>query len=357
LGGASDESFLLGHSYTYEGSIYGRIAQGIMSSKCMNPIIYFDELDKISKTHKGDEIKNVLIHLTDPVQNSHFRDKYFHGIEFDLSKVTFIFSYNDPSLIDHVLLDRITQVETKYLLLNQKIEIAEKYLIPEIIKDIGFQKDMVSISSDNIEYIINKYTNEGGVRKLKSLLYSVFREINIANLTNIKINDSDIKFPYTINERNIKTILKTKREIQPEKINTLAKCGVINGLYASSNGIGGVLPIETLWIPTANMFETKATGNLQQVIKESTDVASTLAFNHIPKEKQDEYISNQETVYGCISNISCCDEEKLENKDKSIDENKETEAVKKEKSFQESEKEKIPCRFYSWILNRFGFPL
>ena len=141
LGGATDSSFLEGHSYTYEGSIYGRIAQGIISSKCMNPIIYFDELDKISKTHKGDEITNILIHLTDPVQNSHFRDKYFHGIDFDLSKVTFIFSYNDPSLIDKVLMDRITQVETKYLLINQKLYVAQNYLIPSIMKEIVFEKN------------------------------------------------------------------------------------------------------------------------------------------------------------------------------------------------------------------------
>jgi hypothetical protein len=121
LGGATDSSFLEGHSYTYEGSIYGRIADGLITSKCMDPIIYFDELDKISKTPKGDEISNILVHLTDPVQNTHFRDKYFHGIDIDLSKATMIFSFNDPYNVNPILMDRITTVETKYLLLPQKI--------------------------------------------------------------------------------------------------------------------------------------------------------------------------------------------------------------------------------------------
>ncbi len=113
LGGASDASFLEGHSYTYEGSVCGRIVNGLMTAKCMDPVIYCDELDKISKTHKGDEITNILVHLTDPVQNNHFRDKYFHGIDIDLSKATFIFSFNDPSNVNHILMDRITCVETK----------------------------------------------------------------------------------------------------------------------------------------------------------------------------------------------------------------------------------------------------
>jgi hypothetical protein len=290
LGGATDSSFLEGHSYTYEGSVYGRIAHGIINSKCMDPIIYFDELDKISKTHKGEEITNLLIHLTDPVQNAHFRDKYFHGIDIDLSKVTFIFSYNDPSLVDHVLMDRITQVETKFLLMNQKINIVQKYLLPDILKDVGFEKDSVTISDDIIKYIIEKYTSEGGVRKLKGLLYNIIRELNIANLTKTKIENKLITFPYKITQDVVKFILKHKNEIQAEVIHKTDKCGVINGMYATTHGVGGVMPIEILWSPSTIPFDVKATGNLQQVIKESTQVASTLAFNYLDKAKQEEYL-------------------------------------------------------------------
>ena len=290
LGGATDASFLEGHSYTYEGSIYGRIMDGLITSKCMNPIIYFDELDKISKTLKGEEITNILIHLTDPVQNTQFRDKFFHGINIDLSRATMIFSYNDPYLVNPILMDRITSIETKYLIISQKIHIAQNYLLPNIISDIGLNKNDVIINDDIIKYIINNYTIEGGVRKLKSLLYNIVREINIANLTNETINNEPIVFPFTINFDNLKVIFKNKQEITPERINENDKCGVINGMYATSNGNGGILPIQVLWMPSSTPLEIKATGNLQLVIKESTQVALTLAFNYLTKEEQDDIL-------------------------------------------------------------------
>lgn len=291
LGGATDSSFLEGHSYTYEGSIYGRIANGIIASKCMDPIIYFDELDKISQTAKGEEITNLLIHLTDPVQNGHFRDKYFHGIDFDLSRATMIFSFNNPSLVDKVLLDRITTVETKYLLTNQKIHIAKNYLIPEILKEVGLNKGDIIINDNLIKTIVEKYSNEGGVRKLKSLLYNIVRELNISNLTKNKIDNKNIIFPYIVSEQNIKTLFKNKYENQFDKINKINKIGIVNGLYATTSGIGGVLPIETLWIPTNNPLEIKATGHLEQVIKESTQVACSLAWNLLDSNKQNELLT------------------------------------------------------------------
>jgi hypothetical protein len=206
LGGASDASFLEGHSYTYEGSIYGRIANGLIECGSMNPIIYFDELDKISKTHKGQEITNLLVHLTDPVQNNHFRDKYFHNIDLDLSRATFIFSYNDPSLVDPILSDRITQIETKFLLLNQKIHIGSNYLLSAILKEVGLQEKDIIINDELLQIIITEYTREGGVRKLKSILYNIVRELNIANLTKSKLNNNTINFPYNVSIDDIKLI-------------------------------------------------------------------------------------------------------------------------------------------------------
>lgn len=291
LGGASDASFLEGHSYTYEGSIYGRIVNGLITAKCMDPIIYFDELDKISKTHKGDEITNILVHLTDPVQNSHFRDKYFHGIDIDLSRATMIFSFNDPSNVNPILMDRITTVETKFLMISQKLHIAQNYLLPEMMKDMGLNKGDVVIDDETIRYMIDNWTHEGGVRKLKSLLYSIVREVNIANLTKAKLGDSEVHLPFHVSQNNIKQILKYKREVTPEKIHETDKCGVINGLYATSDGAaGGIMPIQILWVPSSNPLEVKATGNLQTVIKESTQVASSLAFNYLSKEEQDKLL-------------------------------------------------------------------
>jgi ATP-dependent Lon protease len=290
LGGASDASFLEGHSYTWEGSIYGRIANGLITSKCMDPIIYFDELDKISKTHKGDEITNILIHLIDPAQNSHFRDKYFHGIDIDLSKATMIFSFNNPSLVDKVLLDRITTIETKFLLIKQKIFIAQNYLLVNIIKDVGLLSKAVIFDDDIIEKIVNNYTNEGGVRKLKSLLYLIIRELNISNLIKTKINNRFVKFPFKITYDDVKLLLKNKYEFTIDKINNEPKKGVVNGLFASSNGFGGILPIEVVWIPTTIPLSIKATGSLEKVIIESTQVACSLAWNYLNKEKQNEYL-------------------------------------------------------------------
>jgi ATP-dependent Lon protease len=290
LGGATDASFLEGHSYTYEGSIYGRIATGLITSKCMDPIIYFDELDKISQTPKGEEITNLLIHLTDPVQNCHFRDKYFHGIELDLSRATMIFSFNNPALVDKVLLDRITTVETKYLLTNQKIHIGKNYLLPDILKETGLNNKDIIIDDKILKYIIEKYTYEGGVRKLKSQLYSIIRELNISNLTKTKINNKNINFPYHVTEENIKTLFKNKNEFEFDKINKISKVGIVNGLYATTTGIGGVLPIEIVWIPVTNPLEIKATGCLEKVIKESTQVACSLAWNLLNKDIQNDFI-------------------------------------------------------------------
>jgi ATP-dependent Lon protease len=291
LGGATDSSFLEGHSYTYEGSIYGRIADGLITSKCMDPIIYFDELDKISKTPKGDEISNILVHLTDPVQNTHFRDKYFHGIDIDLSKATMIFSFNDPHNVNPILLDRITMIETKYLLLSQKIYIAQNHLLPNMIKEMGMKPGDIIINNETITFLIDNWTHEGGVRKLKSILYSLIREVNIANLTKVTICNQNVILPFKITIENVKILLKHKREITPEKIHKLDTCGVINGLYASSDGShGGIIPIQILWFPSTIPLDVKATGNLQQVIKESTQVAASLAFNRLSSELQEKYL-------------------------------------------------------------------
>ena len=115
LGGATDSSFLEGHDYTYEGSSCGRIIDILIQTKCMNPIIYFDELDKVSDTPKGEEIINILMHITDATQNSHFNDKYFGNIDLDLSKVIMIFSFNDINKVSRILRDRMKIIKVKGL--------------------------------------------------------------------------------------------------------------------------------------------------------------------------------------------------------------------------------------------------
>ena len=140
LGGATDSSFLEGHSYTYEGSVWGKIVDILLNCKCMNPVIYFDELDKISDTPKGEEIVGILTHLTDTAQNDKFHDKYFSNIDFNLSKAMFIFSYNDEKKVNPVLKDRMYRIKTDGYKNNDKCIIAHRYLIPKIEENVNFKK-------------------------------------------------------------------------------------------------------------------------------------------------------------------------------------------------------------------------
>ncbi len=224
LGGASDGSFLEGHSYTYEGSTWGRIVQILIESKCMNPVIYFDELDKISDTPKGQEIIGILTHLTDTSQNSQFHDKYFSEVDFDLSKCLFIFSYNDESLVNPILRDRMYKIQTKGYEAKDKIIIAKNYLLPKIREQINFKEEDIIIPDDTLQYLVNqqKYTKqEEGVRNLKRCLEIIYTKLNLLRLVKPDSNlfskelDLNITFPITLTRKHVETLIK----IQEDPIN------------------------------------------------------------------------------------------------------------------------------------------
>lgn len=180
LGGATDSSHLIGHSYTYEGAIPGRISECLKTSNVMNPCFYFDELDKISKTPKGDEITNILVHLTDREQNSQFHDRYFHGLEMDISQSLFIFSYNYPQDISPVLLDRLNIIKLKPPSIDEKIQIAKLHLIPKALKASALEdQEEAKISDECIEHIIKNYTDESGVRNLEKALCKIISTIGV----------------------------------------------------------------------------------------------------------------------------------------------------------------------------------
>jgi ATP-dependent Lon protease len=183
LGGATDSSYLEGHSYTYEGSVWGQIATILMQSGSMNPVIYFDELDKVSDTAKGQEIVGLLTHLTDTTQNTEFHDKYFAGVDFDLSGALFIFSYNDESLVNPILRDRMHVIETKGYNAADKRTIARQFLIPEVRGTIGFSETDVTIEDDVLDHITQSYTSdENGVRNLKRCLENIYAKLNVSRL-------------------------------------------------------------------------------------------------------------------------------------------------------------------------------
>jgi ATP-dependent Lon protease len=217
LGGATDSSFLEGHSYTYEGSTWGKIVQILIESKCMNPVIYFDELDKISETPKGEEIAGILTHLTDTSQNSQFHDKYFSEVDFDLSKCLFIFSYNDESKVNPILKDRMYRIETKGYDKKQKLHISNNYLLPKIVTQLNFKVDDIKITEEAISYIIdNNCDKEPGVRNLKRCLEIIYTKLNLYRLmkpgSNIFQEDMSLKidFPVKVEKDFVDKLIKRK---------------------------------------------------------------------------------------------------------------------------------------------------
>jgi hypothetical protein len=283
MGGDSNGSTLHGHNYTYVGSTWGSIVQILIDKKCMNPIIFIDEVDKISKTEHGKEIVGILTHLLDPAQNDCFQDKYFTGIDLDLSKALFILSYNDVDAIDKILLDRVHRIKFNNLSLEDKLIISNNHILPEVYKKMGLE-DMIHFSDDVLKFIIEEYTCESGVRKLKEVLFEIVGEINLEML---KIGNYDGQFPIYITKDDVKNkYFKDKHEIRNKKIHSASKVGVINGLWANALGKGGVIPIQVDWRPSDKFLSLFLTGSQGEVMKESMNVALTLAWNLTSDEKK-----------------------------------------------------------------------
>ena len=277
LGGATDGSILEGHSYTYVGAKPGRLVEFLQETKCMNPIIYFDELDKISETDKGKEIIDILIHLTDKSQNSTLYDKYFSGIDLDFSKCIIIFSYNDASKINRILRDRITEIKINPLKKNEKLYIIKNYIFKEISEELNYNCVM---TDELIEYIIDTYTLEAGVRKLNEKIYQIFREINLRILENPNFN-------LELNKDLIDDILTRHHKVKHHQIHTEPKVGLCNGLYASNVGLGGITLIQIKKnLSIGNNIPLELTGQQGDVMKESMRCAKTLAFNLLNEEEK-----------------------------------------------------------------------
>ena len=230
LGGTGDASFLEGHSYTYEGSTWGKIVQSLIDCKCMNPVFYFDELDKISETPKGEEITGILTHLTDTSQNSQFHDKYFSEVEFDLSKCLFIFSYNDESKVNPILRDRMYRIQTKGYDAKEKIVIARNYMLPKIQEQVGFQPDDVVIPDDTIKHIVGAKhltQEEDGVRNMKRCLEIVHTKLNLFRLMKPDENlfEKDMKlevqFPFTVTPKIVDVLIKNDENQRNSILNSM----------------------------------------------------------------------------------------------------------------------------------------
>jgi ATP-dependent Lon protease len=285
VGGDSNASTIIGHSFTYVGSIWGQLVQILMDKKCMNPVILIDEIDKISKTEHGKELIGVFTHLLDKTQNTHFQDKYFAGVDIDMSKVLFILSYNDPESIDKIMLDRVHRIQFESLTIDDKIVIAKEHILPELYKDIGLD-NMVYFSDATIRYIIDNYTMEPGVRKLKEKFFEIVGELNLNVLSKSEIM---YELPIEITVDSIKNeYFKGKREVRIQKIHSENRVGVINCLWANVYNIGGILSASASFFPSDKYLSLSLTGLLDKMMEESFQISLTNAYNLLDNERKIE---------------------------------------------------------------------
>ena len=302
MGGDSNGSHLVGHSYTYVGSTWGQIVQILIDNKCMNPIILIDEVDKISRTEHGKEIVGILTHLLDATQNEHFQDKYFSGIDLDLSKALFILSYNDPELIDRILLDRVHRIKFDSLSIDDKIVISKNYLLPEICKNVGLL-DMVSFSDDTLRCIIEDYTLEPGVRKLKETLFNIVAELNLNILKNKEIIET---IPIEITCEDIKNkYLSDKYRVRVAKIHERSVSHMINGMWANQLSQGGILQFQACFSPAPTFLEIILTGNQKEVMREGMIISRNIAWNLTSYDTQKELIKKyNDPKNNCVCGIN-----------------------------------------------------
>ena len=284
IGGDANGSTLHGHGYTYVGSTWGSIVQILIDKQCMNPIIFIDELDKISKTENGRELVGILTHMLDPTQNDKFQDKYFAGVDIDLSKVLFVLSYNDPDQIDRILLDRIHRVKFAHLSMDDKIHIARNYTLPEIYADVGLTGS-VDIPDEVVRFIVDNYTCEAGIRKLKEKLFEIVTELNLDMLTGTQ----PIACPITVTLDDVQhKHFKDYAPVIVTQVPTESRVGYATGMWANSQGQGGALPIEANFYPGGEFMRMKLTGQQGDVMQESMNIAMTLAYRLTSKSRIDE---------------------------------------------------------------------
>jgi len=210
LGGISDSHYLKGHSYTYEGSTYGKIVEELIKTKVMNPIFFFDELDKVSNDRHGDEIINTLIHITDATQNERFTDKYLEELDIDLSKSIFFFTFNDIKNVNPILRDRMIIINVDKYSREDKFKLTKHSLLEVIYKSFNFKEDDVEMSDEMIYYIIDKTTEEDGVRNLQRNINNIYSYINMNRY--LTIDGKTIKFPFKIDKNYIDKYIIMKRD-------------------------------------------------------------------------------------------------------------------------------------------------
>ncbi len=294
LGGQNDGELLHGHGYTYSGAQPGMVVKKMVEAGNARCVMYFDELDKACKKHDSNEIFNILIHMIDPNTNAEFQDRFFQEMNFPLNKVLFVFSYNDSSLIDNILMDRIKEIDVKPFKLDDKKHIVQQFVINEMCEQVNFEKDSVIINNEDVEFIIDQYTYEPGVRDLKRKIEKLFLKLNIDKIykENIfkELGKPTKKNPLVLTKEIIQDYLG-KHSMDIQCVHEEDQVGVINGLYATDAGYGGILPIQVYNNYTGgdDKFALKLTGNQRKIMRESVISAFTTAINIVNEDIRKEY--------------------------------------------------------------------
>lgn len=273
LGGLEDVNELRGHRRTYVGAMPGRIVQGIIEAKKMNPVIVLDEIDKVAKSHRGDPTA-VLLEILDPEQNSHFRD-YYLNFNLDLSRAIFIATANDAGQIPGPLRDRMEFIPVNSYTPQEKFQIAKQYLIPQELKKHGLKPSELSISKTALADVIEKHTREAGVRNLRRRIADIVRK----TAKRILENPNAQKINVTI--KNLKEFLE-RTVFEIEKTDHINHIGVVNGLAWTAVG-GDVLKIEAIRIHGKGTLQL--TGSLGDVMKESARIALSVVKTLIDSGK------------------------------------------------------------------------
>ena len=271
LGGLEDVNELRGHRRTYLGAMPGRIIQGLIEAKEMNPVIVLDEIDKVGRSMRGDPT-SVLLEILDPEQNSNFRD-YYTNFSTDLSRIIFIATANDISMIPAPLRDRMEFIEISSYTPQEKYEIAKKYLIPQEVKKHGLKSQELQIKDDAIRDLIEKYTREAGVRNLRRSIATIARK------TAKKILEETSK-KVIVTSQNLPNFMD-KIVFEIEKSDDENSIGVVNGLAWTSVG-GDVLKIEA--VKFKGKGSIKLTGSLGEVMKESAHIALSVVKSLLDEE-------------------------------------------------------------------------
>ncbi len=295
LGGLEDGCVLSGHSYTYSAAQPGLIVRKMVDAGKSRCVLFFDELDKACAKHGVNEIFNVLIHTTDTNTNNAFNDKFFQEVTFPINKVLFVFSYNDAAKVDKILLDRMEKIEVKPYSIADKLVITNNFLLKEISEGIGLEYGSVKLSNEDIEYIIESHTFEAGVRELKRKLETLFLKLNLDRIYKRNTFDTKDKFSKehpVILDRTIIEKYLNKPSMNIKTIHKHPDVGIINGLYATTNGSGGIIPILIYnnFVGGKDKFVLKITGSQGKVMKESVSFAFTTAMNLLKDVHRKKFI-------------------------------------------------------------------